>query len=180
VNTILKKLYKQEYTHSNAQSNITSLVFVGEVVGIIIFGYTSDRFSRKWSIFASTVILVRASLIKVGIITADFCQFVFAALAAGSYGANGSINGMFAALAAYRFLLGIGIGGEYPAGSVGCSESTGELEAGTRNRWFIWFTNLAIDMGFVVAAFVPMIVVCISNRCRDLPSLMICTGPCYW
>jgi MFS family permease len=58
VNTILKKLYKQEYKHSSAQSNITSLVFAGEVVGIIIFGYTSDRFSRKWSIFASTVILV--------------------------------------------------------------------------------------------------------------------------
>lgn len=66
---------------------------------------------------------------------------------------------MLSALAAYRFLLGIGIGGEYPAGSVGCSESTGELESGTRNRWFIWFTNLAIDAGFVVAAFVPMVVV---------------------
>jgi MFS family permease len=66
---------------------------------------------------------------------------------------------MLTALAAYRFLLGIGIGGEYPAGSVGCSESTGELESGTRNRWFIWFTNLAIDAGFVVAAFVPMVVV---------------------
>ncbi|KAI4851643.1 MFS phospholipid transporter Git1 [Aureobasidium sp. EXF-8845] len=142
VNTILRKLYKQEYKHSNAQSNITSLVFAGEVVGIIIFGYTSDRFSRKWSIFASTVIL-----------------FVFAALAAGSYGAHGSINSMLSALAAYRFLLGIGIGGEYPAGSVGCSESTGELESGTRSRWFIWFTNLAIDAGFVVAAFVPMVVV---------------------
>lgn len=58
VNTILKKLYKTEYSNSNAQSNITSLVFVGEVVGIILFGYTSDRFSRKWSIFASTVIVV--------------------------------------------------------------------------------------------------------------------------
>lgn len=92
-------------------------------------------------------------------ILADTHQFVFAALAAGSYGAHGSINGMLSALAAYRFLLGIGIGGEYPAGSVGCSESTGELESGTRNRWFIWFTNLAIDVGFVVAAFVPMVVV---------------------
>lgn len=38
-------------------------------------------------------------------------------------------------------------------------ESTGELAEGTRNRWFIWFTNLAIDAGFVVAALVPMIVV---------------------
>ena len=84
---------------------------------------------------------------------------MFAVLAAGSYGAGGSASGLLSALAAYRFLLGIGIGGEYPAGSVGCSESTGELRSGTRNRWFIWFTNLAIDVGFVVASFVPMIVV---------------------
>jgi len=68
--------------------------------------------------------------------------------------------------------LGIGIGGEYPAGSVGCSESTGELEAGTRNRWFIWFTNFAIDAGFVVAAFVPMIVVRIITK-RHQPSVML-------
>jgi MFS family permease len=163
VNTILRKLYKPEYKHSNAQSNITSLVFAGEVVGIIIFGYTSDRFSRKWSIFASTVILVCMFCFGPRLKTADSCQFVFAALAAGSYGAHGSINGMLSALAAYRFLLGIGIGGEYPAGSVGCSESTGELESGTRNRWFIWFTNLAIDAGFVVAAFVPMVVVSIHD-----------------
>lgn len=29
---------------------------------------------------------------------------------AGSYGAGGSVGGLFAALTAYRFLLGIGIG----------------------------------------------------------------------
>jgi hypothetical protein len=33
------------------------------------------------------------------------------------------------------------------------------LKAGTRNRWFILFTNVQIDLGFVVAALVPMIVV---------------------
>lgn len=65
---------------------------------------------------------------------------VFAALAAGAYG-GGTLHGMTAALTAYRFLVGIGIGGEYPAGSVACSEATGELKAGTRNRWFILFTN---------------------------------------
>lgn len=54
--------------------------------------------------------------------------------------------------------VGIGIGGEYPAGSVGCSESSGELKSGTRNRWFILFTNTAIDVGFVVGAFVPYVV----------------------
>jgi MFS family permease len=111
---------------------------------MLIFGYTSDHYSRKWSLFASTVILI-----------------LFAALSAGSYGAGGSSSGLFAALTAWRFLLGIGIGGEYPAGSVGCAESTGELKSGTRNRWFILFTNVQIDIGFVVSALVPMIVVCL-------------------
>jgi len=88
---------------------------------------------------------------------------LFAALGAGSYGAHDSVGGLLAALTAYRFFLGIGIGGEYPAGSVGCAESTGELKAGTRNRWFIMFTNVQIDLGFVVAALVPMIVVSLAQ-----------------
>jgi MFS family permease len=61
--------------------------------------------------------------------------FVFTALAAGSYGINGGTVSMFNFLTAWRFFVGIGIGGEYPAGSVGAAESTAELKAGTRNRW---------------------------------------------
>ena len=53
--------------------------------------------------------------------------------------------------------------GEYPAGSVGCAESSGELKAGTRNRWFVLFTNVQIDFGFVIGAFVPMIVALICG-----------------
>lgn len=93
---------------------------------------------------------------------------VFAALGAGSYGYHGSLSGMFAALTAYRFLVGIGIGGEYPAGSVACSEATGELKAGSRNRWFIIFTNVMIDFGFVVGAFIPylLVVICTEDHLR--------------
>ncbi|KAJ2990425.1 hypothetical protein NUW58_g2954 [Xylaria curta] len=65
---------------------------------------------------------------------------------------------MFNILAAWRFFVGIGIGGEYPAGSVSCAESTGELKGGSRNRWFILFTNCMIDWGFVIGAFVPYVV----------------------
>ena len=58
--------------------------------------------------------------------------------------------------------------GEYPAGSVACSEATGELKSGTRNRWFILFTNVMIDWGFVIGAFVPylMVVICTSDHLR--------------
>lgn len=92
VNTILKQLYKTEYTNSSAQSNVNSIAFAGTVVGQLFFGWMSDHVSRKWALMTSTVIL-----------------FIFAALSAGSYG-GGSINGMLQALTAWRFLLGIGIG----------------------------------------------------------------------
>ena len=151
---MLKVIYKTEYTNSPAQSNVASITFAGTVVGMVFFGYTSDHISRKWSLLCSTIIVI-----------------LFAALSAGSYGYHDNIHGLFAALTAYRFFLGIGIGGEYPAGSVGCAESTGELESGTRNRWFILFTNVQIDFGFVVAAIVPMIVVCLFNSLSNSISL---------
>ena len=92
VNTILKALYSTEYTNSPAQRNVNSIAFAGTVVGQLFFGWMSDHYSRKWALVTSTVIL-----------------FIFAALSAGSFG-GGSIHGMLAALTAWRFLLGIGIG----------------------------------------------------------------------
>ncbi|RYP76272.1 hypothetical protein DL771_001891 [Monosporascus sp. 5C6A] len=71
---------------------------------------------------------------------------------------------MFNILTAWRFFVGIGIGGEYPAGSVSCAESSGELKEGTRNRWFILFTNSMIDWGFVIGAFVPYVVAAAAHN----------------
>ncbi|KAF2149424.1 MFS phospholipid transporter Git1 [Myriangium duriaei CBS 260.36] len=159
VNTMLKKAYPTEYASSSAQGNVSSIAFAGTVVGMIFFGFTSDHISRKWSLFVSTIIIL-----------------IFAALSAGSYGAGGSISGLFIALTAYRFLTGIGIGGEYPAGSVACAESTGELKEGTRNRWFILFTNVQIDFGFVVAALVPMIVILATGENHIKAAWRICLG----
>ncbi|KAJ5899500.1 Glycerophosphodiester transporter GIT2 [Penicillium taxi] len=147
VNTILETIYPVAYANSSASQNVSSIAFAGTVVGMLIFGYTSDHWSRKWSLMISTIIL-----------------FVFAALCAGSYGAHDDVYGMLAALTAYRFFIGVGIGGEYPAGSVACAENTGELKQGHRNRWFIMFTNFQIDFAFVLSAFVPMILVLITTE----------------
>ena len=43
----LKILYGDEFTKSNAISNIGSIGFVGTVVGQLSFGYISDRVARK-------------------------------------------------------------------------------------------------------------------------------------
>ncbi|KAL8417543.1 hypothetical protein RB594_001269 [Gaeumannomyces avenae] len=140
VSTVLGKQYGSVYTDSNAKKVVSAIAFAGTVVGQLLFGWLSDNWSRRNSLLVSTVILI-----------------VFTALATGSYW-YGEAAGMFSMLTAWRFFVGIGIGGEYPAGSVGCAESTGELKSGSRNMWFILFTNSMIDWGFVMGAFVPYVV----------------------
>lgn len=88
---MLSTIYPDAYARSSAQANVASITFAGTVVGMLFFGYTSDHFSRKWSLFASTIIII-----------------LFAALGTGSYGAGGSPTGLLSALVAYRFFLGIG------------------------------------------------------------------------
>ncbi|PLB55502.1 inorganic phosphate transporter [Aspergillus steynii IBT 23096] len=147
VNTILGQIYPDTYKNSPASQNVAAITFAGTVLGQLVFGYLSDHWSRKWSLMISTIILI-----------------IFGALSAGSYGYHGSTYGMFAALTAYRFFLGIGIGGEYPAGSVAAAENTNELKSGHRNRWFIMFSNFQIDFAYVVSALVAMILVLIFSE----------------
>lgn len=119
---------------------------MGTVVGQLAFGYVADYHSRKIGMIISMLILI-----------------LFTILAAGSWGAGGSIYGMLAALTAYRFFIGIGIGGEYPAGSVACAEASILMGKGKRNRYFVLFTNFMIDLGFVISAFVPLVLLWICG-----------------
>ncbi|KAF5104287.1 hypothetical protein DV451_000783 [Geotrichum candidum] len=159
VSTILGILYPNEYADSTAISNVSSIAFVGTVVGQLVFGYVSDYHSRKIGMIVSTVVLI-----------------LFTILASASWGAGGSIYGMLAALTAYRFFIGIGIGGEYPAGSVACAEASVLMGKGKRNRWFVLFTNFMIDFGFVVSAFVPLVLLWICGPTHLTPVWRLTLG----
>jgi MFS family permease len=65
----------------------------------------------------------------------------------------------------WRFCLGVGIGAEYPAGSVAASEATAETKEGTRHGLFIMVTNFVIDFGFVIGNMIPCILVVITPPC---------------
>jgi MFS family permease len=143
---MLKHIYGAPYSSSNKIVNVSAIAFAGTVVGQLFFGFTSDHWSRTGSLMVSTAILI-----------------VFAILSAGAWGKNLDI--FINTLIAFRFFVGVGIGGEYPAGSVGAAENSGSLKKGTRNRWFILFTNNMIDLGFVLAYLVAMIVV--SDMIQD-------------
>ncbi|RXW25591.1 hypothetical protein EST38_g212 [Candolleomyces aberdarensis] len=105
---------------------------------------------------------------------------VFSGLSAASSGANGSLGGMLAMLSAMRFLLGIGVGAEYPCGSVSASEQSEEsgISKNAQHRWFTLATNSMIDFGFVVSAFVPLVLYWIfgNNHLRAVWRLSLGLG----
>jgi len=143
VNTLLTRIYgKDKIEAHNYGTTLRSLAFVGTIVGMISFGWLSDKVGRKFGMMTATGIVA-----------------LFSALSAASSGAHGSLGGMLAMLSAMRFLLGIGVGAEYPCGSVSASEQSEEpgISKRAQHRWFALATNTMIDFGFVVAAFVPLV-----------------------
>ncbi|KAF5316441.1 hypothetical protein D9619_006915 [Psilocybe cf. subviscida] len=131
-------------------------------------GYLSDKIGRKFGMMAATAIVA-----------------VFSLVSAASSGANHSVSGLLSMLSASRattgrpdtniriwmifsFLLGIGIGAEYPCGSVSASEqSEGPMiSKRSQHRWVALATTISnhdvnddtmIDFGFVIAAFAPLV-----------------------
>ncbi|KAG6829273.1 hypothetical protein H0H92_005093 [Tricholoma furcatifolium] len=76
-------------------------------------------------------------------------------LSAASSGANGSLGGLLSMLSAMRFFLGIGVGAEYPCGSVAASEQSEEagIRKNARHRWVGLATITTLIFGGVVASF---------------------------
>ncbi|KAG6819893.1 hypothetical protein H0H93_007606, partial [Arthromyces matolae] len=143
VNTLLRRVYGDDVlSHHNFSTVLSSLTFAGAVVGMLSFGYISDKFGRKFGMMSATGII-----------------FIFSGLSAASSSAHGSVDGMLAMLCAMRFLVGIGIGAEYPCGSVSAAEQTEQpiINKRSQHRWLGLATIFMIDFGFVIASFVPLV-----------------------
>lgn len=138
VNTLLTRVYGPEVNDNNRTTVMNSLIFAGTIVGMVSFGYLSDKFGRKSGMMIASAIVT-----------------LFSGLQAASSGAQHGT----AMLSACRFLLGIGVGAEYPCGSVAASEQSEEpgISKNAQHRWFALATNTMIDTGFVVSAFVPLV-----------------------
>ncbi|QPG74244.1 hypothetical protein FOA43_001569 [Brettanomyces nanus] len=163
--TCLKNIYGSQYTNSHAIQNVSSVAFVGTVVGQLSFGIFSDYISRK-----------------TGMLVACTGMIFFAILCAGAWGIGTEAcvgcyaGGLFTALTIYRFFLGIFIGAEYPTGSAACAEASSLLPVGKRNKYFAWFTNFMIDTGFVISAFVPMVMLWICGTDNLQPVWRVTLG----
>lgn len=128
----------------------SSLVFAGVVVGQLSFGVIVDRVGRKpGMIFASL-------------------WMAFWSLIAGLAFAGDNIDALWKCLIAYRFLVGIGVGAEYPSGTVAAAENCEDpgVSKKSQQKYLVLSTNTAIDFGFVVAYLVPYIMLFIVGENR--------------
>jgi PHS family inorganic phosphate transporter-like MFS transporter len=113
INLVLK-LMGEYYPQSTFQTSlISSLTLAGAIFGQILFGILGDLIGRFKS-FMITVIMVIVSTLA--------SAFVF----------DSSLVSIYTWLAVYRFILGVGIGGEYPLSATISSESSSPVNRGQR------------------------------------------------
>ncbi|KII95112.1 hypothetical protein PLICRDRAFT_48080 [Plicaturopsis crispa FD-325 SS-3] len=157
VNTILTRVYgKAALAKSNYSIVLTSVGFAGTIVGMLVFGVLSDKIGRKFGM-----------MLAAGIVA------FFSALSSVSIGAHHSVSGML-------FFLGIGVGAEWPCGSVAASEQSEDpsIDRNTQHRWFVLATNIMNDLGFALSSFVPLVLfwVCGENHLRAVWRLSLGLG----
>ncbi|CUS08593.1 unnamed protein product [Tuber aestivum] len=144
VNILMRRAWPKEYTPER-QRLLTSITFAGIVIGQLGFGWYVDRFGRRNGMKASGIIIIVSSLLT-------------------AIPFPGPIPRIIDLLATCRFFTGVGIGGEYPSGSVACAEAAALRPEGTRNRWFIFCTNIMILGGFFAANMIPTAVVALTGE----------------
>ncbi|GES59653.1 MFS general substrate transporter [Aspergillus terreus] len=149
IELIMAVIYPDSLTTAVA-SRLSNAFMVGMIIGMLSFGYISDRLGRKTGAVLTTTILV------LGI-----------ALSAGASGVTE--NGMFWMLIIARGIAGVGAGGEYPVAGAGAAEATDEESAIRHKRGFIFamIADLSASLGFAFGALVPLLLLlCFHQQVR--------------
>ncbi|KAL4942190.1 hypothetical protein BDV06DRAFT_212079 [Aspergillus oleicola] len=136
---------------SSIKSRLSNSFLIGEIFGMLFFGVLIDRMGRRTGIIAATSFLV------LGV-----------ALAAAAHGT--SELGMFWMMIISRGVAGFGAGGEYPVCATSATEAADETAKLRKKRGFLVAstTDFAIDMGFVSAGIIALIVLaCFNQQARE-------------
>ncbi|KAJ5343704.1 hypothetical protein MYU51_001341 [Penicillium brevicompactum] len=146
---IMGVIYPESLTTAVA-ARLSNAFMVGMIIGMLSFGYISDKLGRKTGAVLTTILLV------LGI-----------ALSAGASGITE--NGMFWMLIIARGVAGVGAGGEYPVAGAGAAEATDEAPGMRKRRGFIFamIGDLSASLGFAFGALVPLILLlCFHQQVR--------------
>ncbi|KAM0723382.1 hypothetical protein Q7P37_000368 [Cladosporium fusiforme] len=140
MNPVLTELYPDDYT-SGMKTRMSNAFLIGEIFGMLFFGWAIDKLGRRNGIVWATAFLV------LGII-----------LTTAAHGTTNS--GMIWMMIIGRGVAGFGAGGEYPTCATTTTEATNDSKKaqGKRGLLSAMTTCFAVDAGFVAAGIVVLIV----------------------
>ncbi|KAJ8090285.1 hypothetical protein PM082_018881 [Marasmius tenuissimus] len=143
MNPILAKLYPNAAT-AEMKTRLSNSILIGDVIGMILFGYYIDRWGRKLGVIATTLFLV------LGIV-----------LATAAHGADADGKGLLWMMVVARGIAGVGAGGEYTVCTTQAVEAADENPYVRKRRGHLvaTSTNAAIVAGFVGSSIVSLIVI---------------------
>jgi PHS family inorganic phosphate transporter-like MFS transporter len=134
---------------ANQDAMLTGAALLGAFVGMLVFGFIADYVGRRTLFITTSMLIGVASL---------------GSAMAGPVDAFGLT--IFHMLTGWRFLMGLGIGGEYPLAAAFTTESTSSAASG-RALSLVYF---GMFLGTMLA---PAVVMCLSGP-LDVP------GPRLW
>lgn len=141
------------------KTRLSNSYLIGEIFGMLFFGYLIDKVGRRTGIVFATAFLV------LGIV-----------LATAAHGT--SQLGMFWMMIVARGIAGFGAGGEYPVCGTGSVEASDESAYVRKRRGLLvaLSTDFSIDLGFVGAGIVALIVLAAYNENVSEGVWRVCFG----
>lgn len=146
-NVILAHLLGRKVYTSSIQTRISNALLVGAVIGILLFGFLADKFSRKGGM------LVTSGLVVVGSLMATL-----------AFQVEGGPTGMLWFLTVARGAAGVGVGGEYPTSAAAALESSNEHFDSKRGPIQVVISTLMATSGSPLCTFIYLMALIGSNN----------------
>ncbi|KUJ08009.1 MFS general substrate transporter [Mollisia scopiformis] len=145
-NVVFNHILGTKVYTSAIQTRISNALLVGSVIGIVVLGYTSDKFSRKGGMLFTSALVIIGSL-----------------LATLAFQVHPSHN-MLWFLTIARGIAGVGVGGEYPTSAAAALEGSNEHFDNQRGPIQVLISTLMATSRSPVCTFVYLASLLASNN----------------
>ncbi|KAJ5365780.1 Major facilitator superfamily domain general substrate transporter [Penicillium concentricum] len=138
-NVIFKQVLGADGFSSDMKTRMSNSVIVGAILGVVVFGYTSDMFSRRAGL------LFTSSLVAIGTLMAALALQVHPS------------SNMLWYFVVVRGIVGFGVGGEYPPSAAAGIEESDWIMRKYRGPIFVSFTTLMATLAGPILMIIYLI-----------------------
>ncbi|CAI7650409.1 unnamed protein product [Penicillium glandicola] len=138
-NVIFKQVLGANGFSSDMKTRMSNSVIVGAILGVVVFGYTSDMFSRRAGL------LFTSSLVAIGTLMAALALQVHPS------------SNMLWYFVVVRGIAGFGVGGEYPPSAAAGIEESDWIMRKYRGPMFVSFTTLMATLAGPILMIIYLI-----------------------